>query len=152
MASISFLCYSLTPSYSFAQDASEDEEVVEQIYPIKKDEIAPFAGTLFSTSAAARLLVDLETRDEASEIKCLERIEIQISDMQFEVDITKSSLAALQLKYDETLIIKNEQIDFLERHVKKPKIGKEVLFAVGVLSGVALTIGSAYVVNQAIND
>ena len=35
----------------------------DQIVTLKKNDPAPFAGTLFSTSAAARIAIELENKD-----------------------------------------------------------------------------------------
>jgi len=150
-AAISFLLLSTSSSVSHAQDSEIAVPEIEKVTSIKIGEIAPFSGTLFSTSAAARLLADLETRDTLCDIICAERLEIQKATLQFKIDVSRASFDALQLKYDETLKIKDDQIVFLERQVKRPKISKDVYFVVGVLSGVALTMGSAYAIGQAAN-
>jgi len=120
----------------------------DEIVTLKEGEPAPFDGTLFSTEAAARLLVDLETNKEMCEIECTKKLDTQSAQLQLEIDIMQASRDALKLRFDETMLIRDSQINFLERQVTKPKIPAEVIFAIGVLSGVALTIGSAYAIGQ----
>jgi len=147
----SFLSFILCPS-SHAQDSDVDVESLERIASINAGDAAPFAGTLFSTAAAARLLADLETANELCSIKCDKAVEIARAEMQYQLDILQASKDSIQERCDETLVIRDDQIEFLERHVMKSGISREVYFGAGVLSGVALTIGSAYVIHLAIND
>ena len=135
---ISFTMFSITaPVYAS-----------EEIVTVSAGEPAPFSGTLFNTEAAARLLVDLETSQTAFELQCSRRLDVQKADMQLEIDIMQASRDALQMRYDDTLIIKNDHIDFLERQTTKKRIPPEAIFIIGVLSGVGLTLGSAYALGQ----
>jgi hypothetical protein len=120
----------------------------EEVSTIEKGERAPFSGTLFNTEAAARLLIELESKGELCDIECDRKLEIKGAELKFEYDILKASKDSLQFKYDETLLIKNDQIKFLENQVKKPKVSGEVVFIIGVLSGVGIAMGSAYMLNQ----
>jgi len=120
----------------------------EEIATITEGEPAPFSGTLFNTEAAARLLLDLETNQALFNLECTRRLELQQAEMQLEIDVIQASRDALQLRFDDTLVVKNDHIDFLERQVTKRKMPPEVVFIIGVVSGVALTMGSAYAIGQ----
>jgi len=139
-------------SPSHAQDSDVDVESLERIASINVGDAAPFTGTLFSTAAAARLLADLETANELCSIKCDKEVEIARAEMQYQLDILQASKDAIQERCDSSLEIRDDQIEFLEKHTINSGISREVYFGVGVLSGVALTIGSAYVIHLAIND
>lgn len=145
--------FSLFLSSAMAQDVvAVDAEQLERIAPIAAGDPAPFTGTLFSTAAAARLLADLETANQLCSIKCDNEVEIQRARLQYQIDILQASKEAVEERYEASLQIRDEQIEFLESHVIKPKITRELYFGIGVLSGVGLTIGSAYVIHLAIND
>jgi|LWDU01.1.fsa_nt_gi hypothetical protein len=148
---LSFLSFILC-SPSYAQDSDVDVEGLERIASISTGDTAPFSGTLFSTAAAARLLADLETANELCSIKCDEAVEISRAEMQYQLDILQASKDAIQERFDATLDIRDDQIEFLEKHTMKSGISREMYFGVGVLGGVALTIGSAYVIHLSIND
>ena len=138
-----FLNYVLfVPSIAYA-----DEEIAS----ISKGERAPFSGTIFNIQASARVLAELETSKEACKIECDRETEKKIADLQLRYNILKASNDALTLKYDETLKIKNSQIDFLEDKIKKPPISKEVMFVLGVVAGVGITMSSAYALGQISN-
>jgi hypothetical protein len=146
------IIFSLICPSAFGQESDGDDDHLERIAPISVGDIAPFTGTLFSTAAAARLLADLETANELCSIKCDKEVEIARAEMQYQLDILQASKDAIQERCDATLEIRDDQIEFLEKHTMKSGISREMYFGVGVLSGVALTIGSAYVIHLAIND
>ena len=146
------IIFSLICPSAFGQESDGDDDHLERIAPISVGDIAPFTGTLFSTAAAARLLADLETANELCSIKCDKEVEIARAEMQYQLDILQASKDAIQERCDATLEVRDDQIEFLEKHTMKSGISREMYFGVGVLSGVALTIGSAYVIHLAIND
>ena len=120
----------------------------EKVATVESGEVVPFSGTLFNTEAAARLLADLEMSSALCTIECDKKLEESSAKMQLEIDIMKASRDALQMRYDETLVLKNSEIDFLEKQMTKPKISRETVFIIGVVSGIALTVGSAYAIGQ----
>jgi hypothetical protein len=138
-----FLCASLiSPTLAYAG---------EEIATVEEGQPAPFDGTLFNTEAAARLLVDLEFSQEACQIETTRQLQLQAAQFHLEIDVLQASKDSLQFRFDETLAIRNDHILYLEKKVTKPKIPGEVIFAIGVLSGVALTIGAGYAIGQAAN-
>ena len=120
----------------------------EKVAAVNEGDPAPFTGTLFNTEAAARLLIDLETAGVLCDIECEKKIQTREAEFKFDYDILKASHDALQLKYDETIIIKNDQIYFLEKQIKRPRFQNELIFATGVVTGVGLVIASAYALNH----
>ena len=120
----------------------------EEVATVKKGDTAPFDGTLFNTDAAARILVELENSEAACKIECDKQLQEKTAALQLRYDILMAAKVAIQLKYDETLVIKNDQIDFLHKQVQKPKLPHELTFALGVLAGVGLTMASAYALSQ----
>ena len=146
------IIFSLMCPSAFGQESDIDTDQLERMAPIIEGDAAPFTGTLFSTAAAARLLADLETANQLCSIKCDKEVEIARAQMQYQLDILQASKEVAEERYEVSLQIRNDQIECLEKHVMKSGISREVYFGVGVLSGVALTIGSAYVIHLAIND
>ena len=145
------MCF-LVPTISFGQDLEVDNNQIERIAPVITGDTVPFSGTLFSTAAAARLLADLETANQLCSIKCDKEVDIEHARMQYQIDILQASKDAAEERYEASLQIRDDQVAFLESHVIKPGISRDMYFGAGVLSGVALTIGSAYVIHLAIND
>ena len=112
---------------------------------------APFDGTIFNTEAAARLLIDLELTVESCDIKIREEVERTEARYQLDIDTITASRDALQQRYDETLLIKNDQIDWLEMQVAKPSTSRQLWFVAGILTGAAVAIGSGYAMHQIAN-
>jgi len=138
-----FLCASLiSPTLAYAG---------EEIATVTEGQPAPFDGTLFNTEAAARLLIDLEFSQEACQIETTRQLQLQEAQFHLEIDVLQASKDSLQLRFDETLLIRDDHILYLEKKITKKKVPPEVVFAIGVLSGVALTIGAGYAIGQAAN-
>jgi len=142
----------LIPSSAFGQEEDVDNNQLERIAPVSIGDISPFTGTLFSTAAAARLLADLETANKLCSIKCDKDVETERARMQYQIDTLQASMEAAEERYAASLQIRDNQVEFLERHVTKSGISRDMYFGAGVVAGVALTIGSAYVIHLAIND
>ena len=119
----------------------------ERVVTLQEGDSAPFSGTLFSTEAAARVLIDLELANESCEIQVERQVENLRAEMLLDYRNLEASRDALQLRYDQTLQIKNDQIDFLQQQAR-PKMSREVTLIVGVLTGVGLTIASAYTLDK----
>ncbi len=123
----------------------------EEIATVQEGDHAPFDGTLFNTEAAARLLVDLEFSQEMCDIETQRKLDMQAAYSQLTIDSLQASKDSLQFRFDETILIRDEHIFYLEKQISKPKISRELSFALGVIAGVGLTIGAGYALGQAAN-
>ena len=121
------------------------------IVTLKVGEPAPFSGTLFSTKAAAKLLIDLEYSSETCKLEKDRELGILRSKLQLQVDLCIASRDAQKLRFDETLLIKTGQISFLESQLKPTPWYEsgEFWFAVGLVGGVLITVGAGYAIGQA---
>ena len=143
-----FMTYALGPHYALAEEPVNDNR---SIVTLQKDECAPFTGTLFSTLAAAELLVDLETHKEGCEIKKEKALSLLRTELQLQIDLKQAEFDALQYKYDNTLLIKTDQIKFLQAQLRPPAWYEsgEFWFAIGAVVGITITAVSAYALGQA---
>jgi hypothetical protein len=123
----------------------------EEVATLLEGQAAPFDGTIFNTEASARLLIDLELTSEACDVRISESIERSQARYQLDIDILTASRDSIQQRYDDTLLIKNNQIDWLERQAARPGSSKQLWFVVGILTGSAITIGSGYALHQISN-
>ena len=128
----------------FSQQAFAEEKIAT----VEEGEPAPFAGTLFNTEAAANLIGELEYSDDLCSLRCDERLRLQKTELQFEIDKLQISYNILSVEYEQILEIKNDQIDFLQTQIQKPRFPYEGVFIAGVISGVGLTLAAAYSLNQ----
>ena len=153
---ISFLVYTtILPSVACAQDPPEENPSpqVERVTTLNLGDPAPFSGTLFSTAAAARLLTNLEFTQEQCQIETTRQLGLQRSQLQLQIDTCTASRTALQLRYDETLALKNGQIQFLENRLRPTPWYETAEFGVviGLVLGVGITVATGYALGQVNN-
>ena len=131
----------LFPIYSFAQ---------EQVTTLKEGDAAPFSGTLFSIPAAAKLLTDLEFRNETCGLEKNKAIEEQKSLFDLKISGLESSLDFCKTTKVSLLKIKEDQIDFLHKQIaeKESTWPRVLLFVGGIIIGSLITIGAAHAVTQ----
>ena len=143
-----FIVYVIVPSYALADEPPNDNQ---SIITLQKDDCAPFTGTLFSTSAAAQLLVDLETTQKHCDLQKEKALSLLGAQLQLKIDLKQSALEALQYKHDNTLVIKNDQIKFLQEQIRPPAWYEsgEFWFAMGLISGILITVSAGYALGQA---
>ncbi len=149
---LTFFSYStLLPTYAYADDTPPpDDDPIEQVTTLQLGDPAPFAGTLFSTTAAARLLTNLEFSQEACQLEIDRQLMLQGAQYQLQIDTVTAQRDAVQFRYTEMEAIRTSQIDFLQESIKPRKWFEqgEFWFAVGVVSGVLITVGAGYAVGQ----
>ena len=133
------------PSVVFAEDA------VPKVATLKMGDVAPFDGTLFSTEAAAKLLVDLENQSKKCDIEKGKAADLLRGQMQLTIDNKAAEFDALKFKHDGILKIKNDQINFLQDKLEPPSWydSGEFWVAIGVVMGIGLTVAAGYAVGQA---
>jgi hypothetical protein len=121
----------------------------DQIVTLKKNDPAPFSGTLFSTSAAARVAIELENSETTCGLKIGEAVEKQKAYDQFQLDIKQASLDACLQKYTVVVDLKQNQIDSLTEQLKK-NTGPQPAwwFAGGVVGGIVVSLATAYAYSQ----
>jgi hypothetical protein len=122
----------------------------DQIVTLKKSDPAPFAGTLFSTSAAARIAIELENKDVVCGLKISEAVEKQEAFDKFRLDLKQASLDACVEKYTVVVDLKQQQLNDLTEQLKK-NTGPQPAwwFSGGIVGGVAITVLSAWALSQA---
>jgi len=120
----------------------------EKVTTLNEGDTAPFSGTLFNTEAAARLITELSFTEESCQIKIDEALSYQAARHQLEISNLNISLETLELRYDQTLALRSDQIAFLDSQITKKKFPHELTFALGVLAGIGLTLASAYAISE----
>lgn len=149
-----YLCMALNPSLALCQDpapSTAGEEPEEYMVTLHEGEAAPFDGTLLNVPAAARILTDLRLREEECRIETDRRVRILTADMQLRIDTEVARREALQYRHDQLIAIRDEQIDFLTANIRPPEWHQtgEFWYALGVVSGIALTVLAGYAISLA---
>ena len=145
---LTFVSSNVLGGLAWADEPAEPEP--EQVVTIQEGEPAPFTGTLFSTTAAAKLVVDLEFNQEACHLEIDRRLRLSGAEYQLQIDTLNVSLESLGLKTTSQLEIRDEHIRFLELEIKPTPWFKssEFGFVIGILAGAGITIGAGYALVQ----
>jgi hypothetical protein len=120
----------------------------EQVITLEEGEKAPFSGTLLSPNAAARLLADGETDLQT----CLANSEydkkILESEWKYKVRLSENNLAVCSMKLEDKEKLYGDHIKYLEAKAVTPEWHKPAYFAGGVVTGIGVMLGSAWILNQ----
>lgn len=136
----------LYPTVTYA-----DEVVVEQPTPLKAGTPAPFNGVLIPTLQAAEMTAKLEQQESKCNLRVQTEVERALSRSQLLLDNCTSSREIYDEMYKTQLASQQDYINFLEKRASGPKISQEVVFIIGVIAGVGITIGAGYAMTQAAN-
>ena len=140
-----FTCFAfLLQILAFPLPALADEEVTT----LQLGDPAPFAGTLFSTEATARMLAELQLSEESCELRVNRAVELKEAEMQLSLDQLQIRFDTSTEIFNQRLVIKDSQIDFMEQELTRRKVHPAWLFVAGVVVGSGIAIGSAAAMNQ----
>jgi len=116
--------------------------------PIKEGDPAPFDGVILTTTSAAELLLTLEQQQMRCQTQIDFAVATAINAKQLELDTCNSNLQIRTDLFNTQLSGYQDYSQFLEERILKPKIPPEVVFIIGVVAGVGITIGAGYAINQ----
>tara|TARA_Y100000034_G_C6846723_1_gene383637 strand:+ start:315 stop:746 length:432 start_codon:yes stop_codon:yes gene_type:complete len=120
-----------------------------KISPLSEGDVAPFTGVLYNPAAIAETIAQRELLAQQHELNLnalKERLDaeytLQIFNLQAELD-------AFRFKYDSMVEIKDDEINKLHNIVlKQTNEHSHWWLTGGILTGVLITVGVAYAVNQ----
>lgn len=137
-----WVCFSLIayPTLSYAQ---------EQPVPLQAGETAPFSGVLLPTVKAAEMTAALEQQEDRCDLRIQTEVQQKLSQSQLLLDNCAAARKINEEMYKSQIVSQREYINFLEKQATSPKISKEVVFIIGIVAGVGITIGAGYAMNQA---
>jgi len=146
-----FLMVILQSSVVFANTGNDD---VPKIAPITKGDPAPFDGTLLNIPASAKLLTGLENDGAECDLKINTALVTQGATHQRKISIMQAELNACNDRYDKIIMIKNDQISFLEKSLLNHTSNhwyesNEFWLSTGVVAGILITVASGYALGQA---
>lgn len=136
----------MAPIYSMAEETGPAGKVTT----VEKGEPAPFSGTIFDTQSAARLLTELKFHKKTCDSEKEKELGLLKSRLTLDLDNLKAEHSALKIQHDQILKIKNEQIEYLQDLSTTPKWYESdaLWFSAGTISGILLTLGTAYAIGQ----
>ena len=126
---------------------------VPQFTLVPRGGIVPFEATCFNDLATAEILtwkqftqIEFQKRLEFEKAKWKETCQLDISNLQI-------SLEESQIRFDEQLAAKDIELEELRAIIKKDrKKNIPAIIAGSVAAGIAIGLGSAYAINQAIGQ
>ena len=134
---------------TYSSSAIGDEEGTAQIMSIEAGEIAPFDGTLFSTRAAADILVQLENQDAACQIRIDREVGLREAELNLQIERAEISQAACEERYEMHINLKREEINFLYDRLRRSSGNKNALWlGVGAVGGIGVTALSVWILNS----
>ena len=117
---------------------------------VQRNSQVPFTGTLFDPTATAKIMANRKFLKEEYELKL--GFELQKQQKQFDLDLSqiKITLDTERESFQETLEVKNREIEQLNKIIKKKPGTNALVWGVigGFAVGVATTVGITYAVNK----
>ena len=137
--------FSTTPTIAYADNSEE------KITSLRKGQVAPYNGTLFSTAAAAKLQVDLKFTEQSCTIETNRQLGLLRSKLQLDIDLLQARLTSQKTLHSDILKIKNDQIKFLEGYSLETKWyqSNEFWLVTGLVSGIIVTAVAGWSIGQA---
>jgi hypothetical protein len=147
---ICIVCLTVTPVWAnTAEDAPTS--LSGKVTELNLGQRAPFKGVLLSDDAAASLFANLKLTENECQLRLKRELDINAASFNAQIEAFQLRLGIETKRTTDIMLIKNERIQFLEKNWTTPTWYEsgEFWFAVGVLSGIALTAVSAYALGQA---
>ena len=117
---------------------------------VPKGGIVPFESTCFDDIATAKILTWKEFQEQEFQNRLELQLGIQREEFTLQIDTLKISLEEATVRYDDSLRLRDEEIDSLRAIIKKDrKTNLPLVIAGSVVAGVALGIGAAYAIDKA---
>ncbi len=118
---------------------------------VPKGGVAPFESTCFDNAATAKLLTWKEFQEEEFQNRLSLQLGIQKEELTLEINTLKVSLEEVTIRYNDTLRLRDEEIESLRTIIKKDrKVNLPLVIAGSAVTGVAIGIGAAYAVDKAL--
>ena len=122
------------------------QELEGQVTALSLNEKAPFSGVLLDPIAAAKMIVNQKYLRAEIELELRKEFQKELSDKRLSFDLLKVDYDSLKKIYEETLLIKNEQISdlsiFLEKEISNDN-NHWFTFG-GMIAGIVLSVAVFY--------
>ena len=117
---------------------------------VPKGGVVPFESTCFDDIATARLLTWREFQEQEFQNRLQLQLGIQKEELTLEIDTLKISLEESTLRFEDSLRLRDEEIESLRTIIKKDrKTNLPLIIAGSVVAGIAIGVGTAYAVDKA---
>ena len=120
----------------------------DEVVTLNKGEKAPFSGTLLSPKAAAKLLATGQTDLQACLANAERDKKLLKAEWEYKVQLAENNLAVCSMKLEDREKLYGDHIKYLESKAVTPEWHKPAYFAGGVVAGIGVMLGSAWILNQ----
>jgi len=147
ISAVTLIAYSLCVVPTIAHASDTDPKITT----LRKGQLAPYSGTLFNTPAAAQLQVDLKFTKATCKIQTDRQIGLIKSELQLDIDLLTARLQSQEMLHTDILLIKNDQIKFLEGYSLERKWheSNEFWLVSGLVAGIVVTAIAGWSLGQA---
>ena len=122
------------------------QELEGQVTALSLNEKAPFSGVLLDPIAASKMIVNQKYLRAEIELELRKEFQKELSDKRLSFDLLKVDYDSLNKIHEETLLIKNEQINdlsiFLEKEISNDN-NHWFTFG-GMMAGIVLSVAVFY--------
>ena len=122
------------------------QELEGQVTALSLNEKAPFSGVLLDPIAASKMIVNQKYLRAEIELELRKEFQKELSDKRLSFDLLKVDYDSLKKIHEETLLIKNEQINdlsiFLEKEISSDN-NHWFTFG-GMIAGIVLSVAVFY--------
>ena len=141
----------ILPTNSMANGGFSDISLTGDIMTLNINDPAPFAGTLFSTNAAAGLLVRLQSQEEYFKLQLDKELLLKSNELQLRISILEMQLKSKEDTHTQILQVRQAQINQLQELAQDNPWyeAPEFWLVIGVISGIAITVAAGYAIGQA---
>ena len=116
---------------------------------VPKNGLVPFESTCFDNEATAKLLTWKEFQEKEFQNRLNLQLGIQREELTLEIDTLRISLEETTIRYDDTLRLRDEEIESLRTIIKKDrKVNLPLIIAGSVAAGVAIGVGTVYTIDK----
>ena len=119
---------------------------------LPKGGIAPFEATCFDNVATAQLLTWKEFQEEEYQSRLELRLGLQREEFTLQNDTLRIHLEEATIRYDESLRLRDEELDSLRGIIKKDrKVNLPLIIAASAAAGIAVGVAGVFAISQAVD-
>ena len=112
--------------------------------PVQEGDVVPFDGRLFNDAAVAKLIVDKQFEHKQCELRVKYEVDLMKTKEKYKYDILTAKSEADDMRLNDLLEIRQEEINFLREQYEPPKTAWWI--AGGFIAGAVTSIGIMYAV------
>ena len=112
----------------------------------------PFEATCFDNVATAQLLTWKEFQEEEYQNRLELRLGLQREEFTLQNDTLRIHLEEATIRYDESLRLRDEELDSLRGIIKKDrKVNLPLIIAGSAAAGIAIGVAGVFAISQAVD-